>query len=347
MADYGSPIGGLLQGFNQTYWPAMRQNQALALQQAQEKRAQDQFDFLKQKYQDEQNLLNSERERKRNVAGLLAERSFGVKPTMYQPLSGDAAEAAGDFMPSVENPMYSAMREMDPKDVMSLIEARRKERSDQERWANEQVKRENDLRRTEALFARIGAGGAKGKATLFMDEEGKQVVPLVPGQDEIPPGWRPYDKKLFGMGEKFKARLESENENAKLMTKTIDDAMKYADAPLAAGRFSDTVAGVDPESSAYQLRKSIETLKANIGFDRLQAMREASPTGGALGQVAVQELQALQATLGNLDPRQRPEVLKENLKSIRDKYQRIMQKFNSAGSGGGPTSKPADPLGLR
>ena len=54
-------------------------------------------------------------------------------------------------------------------------------------------------------------------------------------------------------------------------------------------------------TEARNLSKTIETVSATIGFDRLQRMRDESPTGGALGQVAVQELEALRATMGSLD----------------------------------------------
>ena len=49
------------------------------------------------------------------------------------------------------------------------------------------------------------------------------------------------------------------------------------------------------------------TIKSSIGFDRLQQMREESPTGGALGQVSELELVTLQATLGSLDLNQSKE----------------------------------------
>jgi hypothetical protein len=55
-------------------------------------------------------------------------------------------------------------------------------------------------------------------------------------------------------------------------------------------------------------------------------MRDESPTGGALGQVAVQELNYLQAALGSLDQSQKPEVLISNLKKIKnilDRYEKI------------------------
>lgn len=75
-----------------------------------------------------------------------------------------------------------------------------------------------------------------------------------------------------------------------------------------------------PGTSAYDLQQRLITIKANLGFDRLQQMRDASPTGGALGQVAVQELQALQSTVGSLEQGQSKEELQKNLDKIEFHY---------------------------
>jgi hypothetical protein len=75
-----------------------------------------------------------------------------------------------------------------------------------------------------------------------------------------------------------------------------------------------------PNTTAFDLREQLLTLKANLGFDRLQQMRDASPTGGALGQVAVQELQALQATVGSLEIGQSKAELQKNLNKIENHY---------------------------
>ena len=71
-----------------------------------------------------------------------------------------------------------------------------------------------------------------------------------------------------------------------------------------------------PGTDAYNLNQRLLTIKANLGFDRLQQMRDASPTGGALGQVAVQELNALQSTVGSLELGQSKEELAKNLNKI-------------------------------
>ena len=75
-----------------------------------------------------------------------------------------------------------------------------------------------------------------------------------------------------------------------------------------------------PLTEAKDLSKRLTTIKANLGFDRLQQMRDASPTGGALGQVAVQELIALQSTIASLDQDQSPAQLKEALDKIEFHY---------------------------
>ncbi len=75
-----------------------------------------------------------------------------------------------------------------------------------------------------------------------------------------------------------------------------------------------------PGTDAYNLNQRLLTIKANLGFDRLQQMRDASPTGGALGQVAVQELNALQSTVGSLEIGQDRKELAKNLEKIEHHY---------------------------
>lgn len=75
-----------------------------------------------------------------------------------------------------------------------------------------------------------------------------------------------------------------------------------------------------PGTDAFNLNQRLLTIKANLGFDRLQQMRDASPTGGALGQVAVQELNALQSTVGSLEIGQDRKELAKNLEKIELHY---------------------------
>lgn len=86
-----------------------------------------------------------------------------------------------------------------------------------------------------------------------------------------------------------------------------------------------------PGTQARDLRALIDTVKSNVGFDKLQAMRDASPTGGALGQVSEKENALLQSTIGNLEQSQSRDQLRDNLNRVWNIYQDIVH-----GQDGGP-----------
>ena len=68
-----------------------------------------------------------------------------------------------------------------------------------------------------------------------------------------------------------------------------------------------------PRTDANAALGFANSAKANIGLDQLQLMRETSPTGGALGQVPVQQQIKLESLLGSLDPTtMRPEDYRNN-----------------------------------
>lgn len=77
---------------------------------------------------------------------------------------------------------------------------------------------------------------------------------------------------------------------------------------------------------AGALKNRLETIKANIGFDRLQAMREASPTGGALGPVSDFENRLLQAVMGSLEQAQAAPDIAYNLERLERIYNRVVNE---------------------
>jgi hypothetical protein len=93
-----------------------------------------------------------------------------------------------------------------------------------------------------------------------------------------------------------------------------------------------------PATEARDLSAKLQTIKANLGFDRLQQMRAESPTGGALGQVAVQELAALQATVASLDQLQGSDQLGTALDKIENHYTNWKNVMRQAQSGQGGTN---------
>lgn len=75
-----------------------------------------------------------------------------------------------------------------------------------------------------------------------------------------------------------------------------------------------------PGSPAHDVAANVETIVSSIGFDRLQKMRDDSPTGGALGQVSERELSQLNASLGNLRQSQSKGQFLRNLQIVRQHY---------------------------
>lgn len=90
---------------------------------------------------------------------------------------------------------------------------------------------------------------------------------------------------------------------------------------FATGFFGDRLKNIGGTAAA-NLKNSIDTIKASIGFDKLQDMRDKSPTGGALGQVSERELAQLNASLGSLEQSQDAEQFRRNLMRVKDHYQK-------------------------
>ena len=91
---------------------------------------------------------------------------------------------------------------------------------------------------------------------------------------------------------------------------------------------------------------TIKTIVANIGFDRLQQMRDASKTGGALGQISDRELETLQAVMGSLSLKQSESQLTKNLDKLDKIYKGILAKANAYDNAAEFGFGGSDPLDL-
>lgn len=134
------------------------------------------------------------------------------------------------------------------------------------------------------------------------------------------------ESKKTAFKPKAKATILDLERQTEVVNKNIDKALE------AIGPWS-TGAGAwfkfMPNSEAGKLNRILETIKANIGFDKLQRMRDNSPTGGALGQVSEFENRLLQAVNGALDPSQK-ELLEENLSEIKRLYAEVLKERKAA-----------------
>lgn len=86
-----------------------------------------------------------------------------------------------------------------------------------------------------------------------------------------------------------------------------------------------------PGTPQWELASALETIASNVSFEKLQQMREASPTGGALGQVSDFENRLLQGVLGSLNIGSQPESLLWRLNRI-DGIFKLLDEVLTAGS---------------
>lgn len=96
-----------------------------------------------------------------------------------------------------------------------------------------------------------------------------------------------------------------------------------------------------PLTDARALANEVNTIKANLGFDRLRQMREESKTGGALGQVAVKELERLESAVAGLDTGLSAPKVREQLDRVQRHYDKwLLARREAAESEGSPGTAP-------
>ena len=171
---------------------------------------------------------------------------------------------------------------------------------------------------------------------ISTDKDGKVTATVIPGS-KTDIQQKAAEKKQETLEEKQEQQKESKKSTADIVLEDIERAKKIIkDNPiLTTGIFGNllkdvgaieifTKGNINP---ATDLAALLSTIQANIGFDRLDRMRQESPTGGALGQVAVKELDFLQATLGSLSQSQSSEQLIANLERLSDQYKSLIRNL--------------------
>jgi len=103
------------------------------------------------------------------------------------------------------------------------------------------------------------------------------------------------------------------------------DANPFDNVTGLIGNFMSAV----PQTRAHDVKMAVHTIEAAVGFDRLQAMRDASPTGGALGQVSNIELDLLKSSLGSLRQSSTKKQFQDNLNRIRLHYQNSVKAIEA------------------
>lgn len=147
---------------------------------------------------------------------------------------------------------------------------------------------------------------------------------------------------LAAMGDAPDGMSSYQSERAARTIQSVDELMKKADAsPGIFGRSAIApIPGFLRSDDFRNFAAELDTLKASIAFGELTAMREASKTGGALGQVSNIELALLESALGALRMDQSPENFKQQLQKIKDSIGRWQAAATGMGAAGGSSELP-------
>ena len=200
----------------------------------------------------------------------------------------------------------------EPKTVLQALERknnldaqlaeRRRMQEDQNQFRREQMEKDQDFKRE---LARLQADLKAG--TTFLQQ---QLI----------------QEKIDGLRQKKQDAIDKQLASAEGVvdnTKVVLDKIVEAEKLVGKGTTGiGSYLSVIPGTSAKELSTVLGTIKARLGFDQLQQMRNASPTGGALGQVSNRELASLEGALSSLDQGLSPDALRQNLRQIRDSYTR-------------------------
>lgn len=175
----------------------------------------------------------------------------------------------------------------------------------------------------------VGLNGATGDVvwTKNLNDINANPDQAGAGIEFAPSGSETYNASL----EDSLASTQALNQSIAQAIDIIDEGSLLFGLNTAAGVVPAIVEsmGSDVTNAALLQRKRnleavINTVKSNVAFDRLQKMRDESPTGGALGQVSELELKLLENSLGVLDSAADPEILIKGLQDVMRHYENFL-----------------------
>ena len=165
--------------------------------------------------------------------------------------------------------------------------------------------------------AQIGTIPAGYRAEYNENGQPVALVPIAGG---------PADTEAQAAADAAAARASGDQTRGSVVADTIDNIIDTLDR---GGIFNLPEAGIAGQwlssvnQEARDVKNQLSVIQSTVALDRLQQMRDASKTGGALGGVSERELDLLMNALGSIDQSSSPQILRENLLQIK----RIMTKI--------------------
>lgn len=278
------------------------------------------------------------------------ERMFGMEQAANQPqgaFAGNAMDAqARNIILSADpsSPEYAAAYSYLSSPQTSFQNGRMVTESPDMSWAAPPVQMQPPRTQPQAPLASGGMSQAPQRQPAYFapGQQPMQAPGRPPPGQQIAPG-----VTVTPIADPEEAEQAAAADVTKAMTGSIvlQDINRALDSLAEGSGFSTGFPGQVLSNvggtGAYDLDALLLTVASNLSFDRLQRMREESPTGGALGNVSNFEIQNLAATAGNLSVAQTSEQLRENLQRLQARYEDFLTKL------GYPTDTPIDQVPRR
>lgn len=161
----------------------------------------------------------------------------------------------------------------------------------------------------------------------IVDAREREKNSITQQQGKIPPGYRqttggnleaipggPADTKIQGQLNADTASLQSSMSDLDRLAASANEILQHPGLGGITG-LGGALPNI-PGTDASNAQAKLNTLKSQIGFGVLQAMRSASKTGGALGNVSDAEGKRLEANLAALENAQSEKQMRESLAKI-------------------------------
>ena len=172
-----------------------------------------------------------------------------------------------------------------------------------------------EIAKREAEVRNLNAPSMSAEDKAYQEARGRNRAEAeasrMPGTKEYLAGQEEITRK-----NKLNSIIQENAETALEAAKIAKPKIGYFSTGLP-GQLLSNVGGTD----AKDLEEALRPIKALTGFDKLQELREMSKTGGALGQVAVEELRFLQSVKGSLDTAQSEQQFRQILSNVEKYYE--------------------------
>lgn len=171
-------------------------------------------------------------------------------------------------------------------------------------------------------------------------EDGKVLLQDVGGGRNspvaVPIAGGPVATEAEAEAEAAEQRGEARVAQASVVSDDINEIFNIMEETILPVAGFGSWATVLPGTPQHDVARLLDGIKANVGFDKLQAMREASPTGGALGQVSENENRLLQSVIGSVEQSQSAPQFRRNLRRVQRTF---MDTVHGADNWGLPTGE--------